>query len=86
MLDFDRVWYRTGTFEVKLCTFQDPVLDTEMAGYGVFNTESGVREAETRQLHSARILANKFQEYLDNEAQQELEFLRDAPAANDMMA
>ena len=74
--------YETERFYIELVRFIDPVLNEELDGYGIFNKDTGVREAETRRLHSATQLANKFQE----DAVFDLEkALREAPAANELM-
>lgn len=74
--------YETERFYVDIVKFIDPVLNEELEGYGIFNKETGVREAETRRLHSAQQLTNKFEE----DAAFDLEkALRAAPAANELM-
>jgi hypothetical protein len=54
--------FETEHYEVKLAKFVDPVLNEEVDGYGVFNKETGVREAETRRFHTARMFCKRFQD------------------------
>ena len=74
--------YETAQFFVDIVKFIDPVLNEELEGYGIFNKATGVREAETRRLHSAQQLTNKFQEERDFDLEKAL---RDAPVANELM-
>jgi hypothetical protein len=53
--------YDTIGYYVEKVSFTDPVLNDEVWGYGVFSRETGVREAETRRLYTAKQLCNKFQ-------------------------
>jgi hypothetical protein len=56
--------YENGMYYVKVMYFRDPVLETDVQGYGVFNRDTQVREAEVRRLAYARILADRFEEEL----------------------
>jgi len=53
--------YENSLFNVSLVEFVDPVLGESVYGYGVFNTETGVREAETRRIYTAKLLADRFE-------------------------
>lgn len=71
--------YENELFKVELVSFRDPVIESEVTGYGVFNKETTVREAEARRLAYARILADKFELEL---REQDMEALVNMPAAN----
>lgn len=47
------ILYTTEGFAVHTCVIPDPVLNTPMTVYGVYNTATRVREAEARQLTNA---------------------------------
>ncbi len=62
----NKVYHTTPRFTVEPAKFTDPVLGEEVEGYGVFNTATGVREAECRREFTAIHLANGFQDQFDN--------------------
>lgn len=45
--------YANGDYAVHRCTLRDPMLQTEILAYGVYNVVTGIREAEARRLVSA---------------------------------
>ena len=47
------VLFAEGMYAVHVTTIYDPILEERMYVYGVYNVQTGVREAETRRLLSA---------------------------------
>ena len=54
--------YENGRFYVRVANFRDPILENDVEGYGVFNQDTTIREAECRRLAYARNLADRFEE------------------------
>jgi len=52
------VLYSIKNLVVCICSARDPLLEEEVLQYGVYNTDTGVREAETRRLDNIIILCN----------------------------
>lgn len=52
--------YSSGAFVVNHCVVRDPVLKEDILAYGVYNTTTGVREAEARRITNARTLCDNF--------------------------
>ena len=73
------ILYNVGDYVVCITTINDPILEADTLVYGIYNTATGVREAEARRLANARILCKSFgenEETLDPQ-QPELDFTRD---------
>ena len=51
--NYDEVLHTNGDYVVRICTVRDPVLESEIAAYGIYNTQTKVREAEARRLKNA---------------------------------
>ena len=70
------ILYIVGDYVVAVTTINDPILEADTLVYGVYNTATGVREAEARRLTNARVLCKAFgesEETLDPQ-QSELDF------------
>jgi hypothetical protein len=52
-------------FYIELVEFNDPVIEETVTGYGIFNKQTEVREAEVRRLDIAKVLADAFNERAD---------------------
>ena len=47
-VQLDKVVYSTSNYEVRVCFITEPESGNELDVYGIFNLETGVREAELR--------------------------------------
>ena len=56
------ILYNVGSYVVAITTINDPILEEDILVYGVYNTNTCVREAEARRLANARILCKSFGE------------------------
>lgn len=65
--------YENDTYGIALTKFTDPVLGEEVTGYGIFNKNTKVREAETRRMNTAIAFATQFFNEEVARAQRELE-------------
>ena len=52
--------YVAGNFVVAITTLRDPILEADIQAYGIYNTDTGVREAEARRLANAKDLCDSF--------------------------
>lgn len=52
------VIYTQGDYVVRLCDVYDTHLCADITAYGIFNTVTGVREAETRRLNNAKAICD----------------------------
>jgi glutamate formiminotransferase len=62
------ILHRDGPYVVQVCTIMDTVLEEKIAAYGIYNTITGVREAEARRYMNAVVLC----EFLQHDPRKEL--------------
>ena len=61
----DKVLYENARFYINRVQFNDPVIEETVTGYGIFNKQTEVREAEVRRFDIAKVLADAFNERAD---------------------